>query len=117
MIFLFQFDPLYEWFLGLAFPPSDLKSIVDNNIRYVSIQNLGLTAMLDTGRFLERVPSLHPLLEDAVKSEKDQSVVIHVLRLLKTIGKSGNSMDEVVGIEAEKRLLHFWLGESKIVFI
>ena len=111
-----QFDPLYEWFLDLAFPPSDLKSVVDNNIRYVSIQNLGLTAILDTGQFLERVPSLHPLLEDAVRSEKDQSVVIHVLRLLKTIGKCGNSMDEVVGIETEKRLLHFWLGKHILRF-
>merc|ERR1712051_664568 len=76
----------------------------------------GLTAILDTGQFLERVPSLHPLLEDAVRSEKDQSVVIHALRLLKTIGKCGNSMDEVVGIETEKRLLHFWLGKHILRF-
>ncbi len=108
-----QFKPLFDWFLSLAFPSADLKGCVDNNIRYVSIQNLGLTAVLDTGQFLCKMSTLHPLLEEAIKSEKDQSVVIHVLRLLKTIGKCGNSMESTMDAETEKRLLHFWLGVLK----
>lgn len=111
-----QFNSLFEWFLGLAFPSSDFKGGVDNNIRYVSIQNLGLTAVLDTTQFLSRMPMLQPLLEDAIKEEKDQSVVIHVLRLLKTIGKCGNSLDGS-DEETAKRLLYFWLGVLKPTLI
>lgn len=111
-----QFNDLFEWFLSLAFPPPELRGTVDNNVRYVSIQNLGLTAVLDPASFLEKVPHLHPLLEDAVRSEKDQSVVIHVLRLLKTIGKSGDAMTNS-DAETEKRLLHFWLGVLKPTLI
>ena len=81
---------------------------MDNNVRYVSIQNLGLAASLDTSQFLEHLPHLLPLLEDAIKVEKDQSVVIHVLRLLKTIGKCGNTLASN-DVEIDKRLLHFWL--------
>ena len=103
-----QFESLFEWFSSLAFPSTEIKSIVDNNVRYVSIQNLGLTATLDPVTFLRRIPGLQPLMEDAIRFEKDQSVVIHVLRLLKTIAKSGNSLS--TDPESEKRLLHFWLG-------
>lgn len=111
-----QFNCLFEWFLGLAFPKADFKGGVDNNIRYVSIQNLGLTAILDTNQFLTRIPMLQPLLEEAIREEKDQSVVIHVLRLLKTIGKCGNSLDGCDG-ETSKRLLHFWLAVLKPTLI
>ena len=105
-----EFDALFDWFSCLAFPSPDYRSVVDNNVRYVSIQNLGLTANLDPALFLRKMPSLQPLMEEAIRLEKDQSVVIHDLRLLKTIGKSGSSLTDV---ESEKRLLHFWLGVLK----
>ena len=51
-----QFQSLYEWFVSLAFPDDELRPLVDNNVRYVSIQNLGLVALLDTSQFLECLP-------------------------------------------------------------
>lgn len=88
---------------------------MDNNIRYVSINNLGLLASLETEEFLGKVNMLQPSIESVLRSEKDQSVVIHALRLIKTIGKCGNALMETNPglLESENRLLHFWLGILK----
>ena len=105
-----RFDEMFDWFHGLAFPPR--VQMMDNNVRYVAISNLSLLAVLDTRNFFEKYPQLQPCLEDAVRHDKDQSIVIHCLRLLKTVGKSGNTMSNN-DPEGEKRLLHFWLSVLK----
>ena len=105
-----RFDEMFDWFHGLAFPPR--AQLMDNNVRYVAISNLSLLAVLDTRKFFEKYPQLQPCLEDAVRSDSDQSIVIHCLRLLKTVGKSGNTVS-ISDPEGEKRLLHFWLSVLK----
>ena len=100
---------MFEWFNNLAFPPR--VQVIDNNVRYVAISNLSLLAVLDTPNFFEKYPLLQPSLEDAIRNDTDQSILIHCLRLLKTVGKSGNSVS--TNTEGEKRLLHFWLSVLK----
>ena len=100
---------MFEWFNNLAFPPR--VQVIDNNVRYVAISNLSLLAVLDTPKFFEKYPLLQPSLEDAIRNDTDQSILIHCLRLLKTVGKSGNSVS--TNTEGEKRLLHFWLSVLK----
>ena len=104
-----RFNELFEWFNSLAFPES--RAAIDNNVRYVAISNLSLLAVLDTSKFFVKYPLLQPSLEDAIRHDSDQSILIHCLRLLKTVGKSGNSISS--DSEGEKRLLHFWLSVLK----
>ena len=101
--------------LFLGFPDMDGLQTHDNNIRYVSIQNLGLLVSLDPEQFMCKVSKIQPELEGAIRNDKDQSIVIHALRLIKTIGKCGYSYIEnnPGQLETEKRLLHFWLNILK----
>jgi hypothetical protein len=84
----------------------------------VSVQNIGRLASLDTEQFLVKVDMLQPAMEIAICTDKDSSIVIHVLRLIKTIGKCGNFLTEespfgAAAEESERRLLHFWLSVLK----
>ena len=110
-----KFTQLFDWFYFLAFPHPETRQSLDNNIRYVSIQNLGLLVSLDTEQFMIKINNIQPELERCLKTDKDNSVVIHVLRLIKTFGKYGHSYieDNPGQLESERRLLHFWLNILK----
>ena len=81
----------------------------------MSIQNLGLLVSLDTEQFMIKINNIQPELERCLKTDKDNSVVIHVLRLIKTFGKCCHSYieDNPGQSESERRLLHFWLNILK----
>lgn len=85
---------------------------IDNNIRYVSIQCLGKLAQLDISLFLQNVDTaLMKVFEEVLKTEKDTSLCLHLLRLIKGIGtcgpkwKSDTSSQQTWVVE---KMVHFW---------
>ena len=78
-------------------------------------ENSFLNYSLDTEQFMGQVSNIQPEIEAGIRKDKDQSIVIHALRLVKTIGKCGHShIESNPGhLESEKRLLHFWLNFLK----
>ena len=95
-------------------PATSITSInlIDSNIRYVSIQCLGKLAQLDISLFMQNVDtSLLKVFEEVLKTEKDTSLCLHLLRLIKGIGtcgpkwKSETSAQQTLVLE---KMIHFW---------
>lgn len=113
-----RFSKFFSLFMDRSFPaePSSTTLVqvpaVDNNTRYISLQNLGRLASMDIYKFLSKSDTLLSSLDIALRSDPDQSIVIHGLRLVKTIGKCGNGLkdDELHHGEVGNRMLHFWLA-------
>lgn len=84
---------------------------LDNNIRYVSIQCLGKLAQLDISLFMQNMDSsILKIFEDVVKTEKDTSLCLHLLRLVKVIGTCGPKCksDPSATSWIVEKMVHFW---------
>ena len=113
------FQDFFEMFSVRAFPKSGslkdneiTRHALDNNIRYVSIQCLGKLAQLDISLFMQNVDSaILKNIEEVFKTEKDTSLCLHFLRLVKVIGTCGpkckSDTSETTSWVSEK-MVHFW---------
>ena len=71
--------------LDVAFP--DQRAFVDNNARYVALQNLGQISNLNIAAVEANLDHLGQTI-DSVFSEKDSSIILHTLRFLKLLAKN-----------------------------
>ena len=114
------FQDFFKMFLVRSFPnlvsPTSggttmTSAPIDNNIRYVSIQCLGRLAHLDIRLFMQNVDTtLLKVFEDVLKSEKDTSLCLHLLRLIKGIGTCAPKCSGDDGTEpwVLEKIVHFW---------
>ena len=114
------FQDFFKMFLVRSFPNlvssvANSASIslnhIDSNIRYVSIQCLGKLAQLDISLFMKNVDAaLLQVFEEVLKSEKDTSLCLHLLRLIKGIGTCGPKSQTDASAEPWilDKMVHFW---------
>ena len=114
------FQDFFKMFLVRSFPhlvsstshgTPTATNLIDSNIRYVSIQCLAKLAQLDIGLFMQNVDSsLLKVFEEVLRSEKDTSLCLHLLRLIKGIGTCGPKSKNDVNVKPWilDKLVHFW---------
>ena len=116
-----NFDPLFKLFALRAFPNPvpglECQMAVldlDRNISYFAVQCLGKLALLDKGQFMDHMEDF-PLLwgaEFVLKTELDNSLCLHFLRLLRCIGCAGSSIAERNPDESDslppEQMIKFW---------
>ena len=114
------FQDFFKMFLVRSFPnlvsstshgTPTATNLIDSNIRYVSIQCLAKLAQLDIGLFMQNVDSsLLKVFEEVLRSEKDTSLCLHLLRLIKGIGTCGPKYKNDVNVKPWilDKLVHFW---------
>ena len=87
---------------------------LDNNIRYVSIQCLGKLAHLDIQKFMQNLDSsILKSFEDVLQHERDTSLCLHLLRLVKVIGNCGpksrcDASESFWSEEVMPKMVQFW---------
>ena len=99
---------LFSLFM-LSRPPPSFSRTLDNNVRYVALQNLGQLVSVNFGPIGNNVDVLQASLEGVFLLDRDGSIVLHSLRLFRLLAKHERVPASSSG-QPPPPLMQFWLA-------
>ena len=98
-------DDSYRMLLHIAYPSNNNSRTLDNNVRYVALQNLGQLVSVNFGPIASNADVLQASLEGVFLLDRDGSIVLHSLRLFRILAKH----EPVPSSGRPPPLMQFWL--------